>query len=228
MNVSEFLDKAAAFDGIQVGDSQYDRRRQTYLDWLQEISDRFQLLRPFSWRLKPATLTLAGGVDFTELPADFSEVGATGSVRDLNRQGRRLTERSPIIIQSLKTAPPRSLHEEFSIFAKETAEAGDPGRLYFQIAANGSAQSFGMWYLPEPATLTDVATHLSGLDRIPAKFHFSVLLPLMRAKINEANDGLREKYEREANQGIDSAFRAHDEEGRSGVQAAPMTNPGMH
>jgi hypothetical protein len=153
------------------------------------------------------------------------EVGAVGSVTDTVLK-LVLTEVSPLIIQELQQQPPRSRHELFAVYRQSVAGVSDPGERQFQIGANGSSQSFLMWYLAAPPTLTDVATENSGLDRIPAAYHFSYLLNKVKAKISFANEATRDLYEAAAGAALVNAIRTDGQGRNSSILAMPSAQPG--
>lgn len=226
MTVSEFLDRTARFDGILVGDNDYARRRLQHLEWLQESSDEFCLCRPFAWRLKPLPIVIAANVNFMELPDDFVEFGAVGSVVDPIRQVP-LVEKSPIIIQRAQGQPPISVHYQFAVFKRTDASASDPGALCFQLGANGAAQSFQSWYLSAPPTFVDTTDQNSGLDRIPAHYHLSVLMPRVKAKILWQNDAQSEFWAGQALLGLQDAIKTDGQGRNSAAQVMPSAVRGQ-
>lgn len=227
MRVNAFLDRSGRFDGILVGDTDYTRRREMHLEWLQTRVDSLWNMRPWTWRLKPVTLTIPANQTYLELPSDFIEFGAIGSVQDTTAM-KRLAEVSPIEIQTLQRQTARSTHEKFSVWHKANTASPSAMTPHIHIGANSVAQSWVGTYVSSAPTMVDDANvaNLTGLERIPTQYQMDVLLNQVKADIMRANgDGRSEQWEGMGQKNLDRLIAVEGTGRHSTPQALPRNLP---
>lgn len=211
-------------------DSNNSTRRTLGLDMLQETVEEFCAYMDdrADWLQTLTTLTLAQGTSAIELPSTFLKMGEAGRVilrysADDRRELIPLTPHEVIELQE-KNGSSTGIPEFYYVGLLDTSDYVP--EINVDIKAD-AAYTLAVYYQRTPPTLTDVNSSSSGLQFIPAEYHYSVLLKGLIAKGARLLGDIRApqldiEYQRAM--ATAKATRVHGQEdaeriGRSGVAA---------
>jgi hypothetical protein len=153
-------------------------RRTRILEWAQQAVDELWNLRPWAWTLSSTSLTVTASS--ASLPSDFQEIGPEGGAWQTSgvSNPHRLEEVSPQVVEELQNSSQSiSLHRVFAVYGVADTVATQ----LFQVAPCSGSTTFGVTYKTLAPTLSDVDSTSSGLQYIPASYHYSVILPAVQA-----------------------------------------------
>lgn len=182
MTTSELITTAMKYyDNVDPTDSDYTERRERNLFYAQAAVDEIIHAEDWTFTLTSGSVSITAGASSGSLPEDF---GAFHRDHVLYRaDGLEIKE---IPIQELLRIRKESLDGNApSVFAIY----GDT----IQTAVVSTAQTLSIFYKKAPETLEDTSNEAdSNLDQIPIRYHHSVVLPLLVAKLQEGKGDARE------------------------------------
>jgi hypothetical protein len=185
METNDLIDRIVNYyENTSVTDAYNDRRRKRILEWTQEVVDDFWHYRPWSWRMATTTVTVSANATSAALPADFGEISPRGGVYDSS--GNRLEEVSAKQIQDAIAETVVGVPRIFAIF---TATAGVRNIMVPKVGSSSAALT--IYYAKIPPTLADLTGATNNLDDIPPDYHFSVILPGVKAKAARSHGDAR-------------------------------------
>lgn len=184
MDVTEIISQVLAYtDNINPTDTEYADRRIRLLHLLQELEEEVVTEAEWTWLRKTAQLTVGAGDGFTDVPADFGQLGDYGSVHLVaNLTGSALEHVPEHQIRSARAQGHKTDSPGFfSIFGEnETTYAR---QINFPI--NTNAYDIMVDYLRKAPTI-DETTNKNAIKIIPEEFHQRVLVAGLRAKTLES------------------------------------------
>lgn len=167
------------YDNIDATDSDYTERRQRNLFYAQAAVDEIIHAEDWTFALTTGTVTITAGGTSGDLPNDF---GAFHRDHVLYRPDNREVIEVPI--QELLRVRAENLDSNiptvFALYGDKVQTAAVPNTIALTI-----------YYKKAPATLVDAASS-DNLDQIPVRYHHSVVLPLVVAKLQEGKGDVRE------------------------------------
>ncbi len=219
MNVTEAIDQLAKFtDNLPVIDTNNDLRRTRILYALIEVCKDIRE-RDFAFVIKNATLTIAASGSSVSLPSDCVSLTSPGCGVFFTTTGEELTYLDPVEVERLQKQPNfvTDSPEVYSVFDMDTS-----GNQKLQVPVAGSGYTLQAFYEQDVPTL-DESGNVDKLKlAVPARWHQSVVIPGVRAKLKRqrgAADWKDEAAEYEA--GL-RTMRRKEKPGRSGLrQIAP-------
>lgn len=214
METNDLIDRIVNYyENTSATDAYNTRRRARILEWTQEVVDDFWHYRPWSWRMATTTVSVAGNATSAALPADFGEFSPRGGVYD--PAGNKLFEVSAQEIQDAIAAKISGIPGIFAVFTATTGVRN----MMFPTAA---ATTLTIYYSKVPPTLADATGATNNLDDIPPDYHFSVILPGVKAKSARSHgDARANELEGIYQRGLNRA--SIEEKGRrSSVRRLPM------
>lgn len=193
-------------------------RRTRILEWSQQLFEEVWNLRPWSWTMDTATITVAAAANSVALPSDFQEFGPEGGAWQATgiTNPRRLQEVNPQIVQELQNGSQSfSIHQVFAVFDRDD----NVGTQEFQVGKCSSSTNFTLLYKRLAPTLVDATDSTNNLQQIPASWHYSVLLPGVQALSarSKGHQGLEQDYMSQYRRGLERMI-AQESRRRSSVQ----------
>lgn len=182
MDTNTLIDRILDYDdNVSSDDADNSTHRARVLEWAQQVFEYVWNFRPWRFKLANTTITVQAGKKYAVLPSNFQDFGPNGGAFYQDAQGViepiKLEEVSPQEIQTEKnrsgtTAKP----QKFAAFL------ADDGVYRFQVGNNSDAVTFDIWYETIAPTLVDTEGVRSNLQKVPAGYHFTVLLAGVQEK----------------------------------------------
>lgn len=193
MTVTQFLDQIIGrVDNVAAIDAENTDRRQRHLEYLIEASSDIYFERHWPWRRGSTSFTLAAGVLFQDMPADFGHIGPQQGVFDADT-GCLLDFAEEVDILSMRTPDGNGggTLTHYGIFG--TAVTDFEKRMQFN--ANAGGITVDVFYTKVPLTLDDTANADNLKAIVPAEYHQTVLIPAVRALARHSvGDGRYQDY----------------------------------
>ena len=163
-------------DNVSATDADNGDRRARILQLTQETFEDVWNYREWPWRFRgPTTLAITAGS--ADLPADFADFGQNGGVFDV-ASGRKFSELPIQMFQErILTGANNNVDDEFAVFNQATTD-GDK-KIYVPTAVT----SIKIFYLATASTLVDATDATNNLFLIPARWHQTVILPGVVARV---------------------------------------------
>lgn len=227
MTTGDLIDRILQFtDNVDAADPANDQRRLRHLQYCQEVFDDVWHYRPWLFKMRVLDpLTIPDGAGEVVLPLDFEALGPNGGVfhKDNMRRIREIDYRDLITKKRLNLQagnPP----EVFAIGGLDTTTGQD----MINILHNSGDVVLLMHYEAAPVTLVDndIGDGSDGLWQIPARYHRSVLLQGVHARVAKSQGDTRDWYS--AYQRGLAYMIAREQKLTSEVQQFPRAVIGMH
>lgn len=206
MTVEECIDKALSLgDSVPPSDAAYVERRRRTLSLLIEVQREIWWAGAHRWKVKEGSLTVLAAAGQVVVPDDFDDIGVHGKLYLVvggQKQYPPLKERpEQEIIESRATGQTIDSPGIFAIFGQDATTNRD----LIQLPMNQNALSLALLYNKQPPTLRDagdpdetpgagLTADDAALEQIPARFHETVVLNGVKAKLRESKGDARWKF----------------------------------
>lgn len=215
MRVEEWIDAALARgDNVPPSDAAYVERRRRALELGLEVRDEVWNATHFPWKVRTVDLVVPASQGYVAVPENYDELGPYGELY--------LMQGGIVQVPPLEQKPEHEIHEArtgnnptdtpaiFAIFGQDPVSFLD----LIQLPINSTQLTLRLAYMKKPPTLRDagdpdetpgaqLTADDAALQEIPSRFHVSVLLVGLKAKLRESKGDARwRKLEADYQKGI--------------------------
>jgi hypothetical protein len=187
MTVTEFLNQIEGHvDGVAPGDGDRTDSRAKYLEFLIEVY--FEVYNSRQWWFSvasvPETITVPSDDNFAALPEDFIEVAGGVFLTSTGTPLDYVTMEQLLLRRELPGAEGES-PSVYSIFGKDDEDFCP----LIQLPRLSASTSIRVHYKVAPPDLDETEDNNGNLAIIPARYHQTVLIPGVRALVEDSKGG---------------------------------------